>query len=255
MIWRAIGQSATGTSHTAARKGCEDAVKYTVLPDKGDGGTLVCCVSDGAGSALYAASASTFTAGKVLEFATHLHEHNEAITECHIYAMAEDIFYGLEQEAEAREASLDEFSCTMLGCIITGERAAFFQIGDGAIIRNDENGVYHTVWWPQNGEYHNTTSFLVEDSGFGNLRVSLIEEEVTEVALLTDGLQLLVLNTDSMSVHQPFFKGLFHHLRRADSLEQVSMLNEKLKDYLDSPQINERTDDDKTLFLATRLKS
>jgi hypothetical protein len=40
----------------------------------------------------------------------------------------------------------------------------------------------------------------------------------------------------------------------ADSADKTEMLNKRLAEYLDSTQINERTDDDKTLFLATRLK-
>jgi hypothetical protein len=77
---------------------------------------------------------------------------------------------------------------------------------------------------------------------------------VDEVAIFTDGLQMLALNMESRTVHQPFFSDLFRYLRMANDADKVSILNGKLATYLDSPGINGRTDDDKTLFLATRLE-
>jgi len=245
--------SVTGVSHLAIGKGCEDSICYRTLQDHNGNDVLVCGISDGAGSAQYAAFASAYTVEKVIESATHLLKHKDEVSEVHIYAMAEDIFYGLEQEAISNNVPLNEYSSTLLGCIITPNKAAFFQIGDGAIIRNDDSGYYTTLWWPQNGEYQNSTTFLTDDSTLTNLQIAIIDETITEVALFTDGLQLLTLNMNSLTVHQPFFTGLFHHLRMADDSEKINILNKKLAEYLDSKPINERTDDDKTLFLASRL--
>jgi hypothetical protein len=253
MTWKTIGQSVAGTSHTATGKPCEDAALYRILTDREGAEVLVCCVSDGAGSALYGGFAAGYTTEKVIACATHLTEHDEELTEGHIYAMAEDIYYGLQQEATACESALDEFSCTLLGCIITSSKSAFFQIGDGAIIRNNGSDTLATVWWPQNGEYHNTTSFLADDSSMSNLRVAIVDDPVDEVALFTDGLQLLALNTENMSVHKPFFDGFFYHLRLATNEETIKMLQARLGNYLNSKVINDRTDDDKTLVLATRI--
>jgi hypothetical protein len=255
MIWKAIGQSVAGTSHTAVGKGCEDAIQYRILQDEQGKEVLVCCISDGAGSALHAAHASSFATSQAVDYVTHLLAHNEEVTEGHIYAMAEDIYYSLEQEALSKDLPLNEYSATMLGCIVCDQKAAFFQVGDGAIIRNDESGFYSAIWWPQNGEYQNSTSFLVDDSSFSSLQVIIIEDKVTEVALFTDGLQMLALSMESQSAHQPFFTSLFPRLRLADDDNKIETLNRKLAEYLDSSQINERTDDDKTLFLATRLPS
>jgi len=86
-----------------------------------------------------------------------------------------------------------------------------------------------------------------------SLQVVVLQEKINEIALLTDGLQMLTLSMDNMTVHQPFFKGFFHHLRMADTSEKTELLDTLLAKYLDSTAINARTDDDKTLFLATRL--
>jgi hypothetical protein len=254
MIWKTIGQSIIGTSHVAAGKVCDDANRYTVLTDTDGKEILVAAICDGAGSAANAAFAANLTCEKVLEFASHLVAHREELTEAQLYAMAEDIYGALELEAANMESPLNEYSCTLLGCIITEDKAAFFQIGDGAIIRYNTNETYSTVWWPQNGEYHNSTSFLIDDPNLPDLRVVILDERIDELAIFTDGLQMLTLNMESQTVHAPFFTSLFRLLRMADSADKTEMLNKRLAEYLDSTQINERTDDDKTLFLATRLK-
>jgi len=254
MTWKAIGHSAVGTSHTANEKGCDDAVQYSVVKSGLTGETMICCASDGAGSAIYASLAADMATKYMADALAGLAEAGHRLVEADIYALAEELYDLLEGEALKQEVELNEFSCTLLGCYVTGGRAIFFQIGDGAIVRNDGAGNYAYLWWPHNGEYQNTTSFVVDDRNLQNLRVAILEEQVDEVAIFTDGLQLLALNTESETVHQPFFTDLFKYLRMADEADKVAVLNRKLAEYLDSRVINDRTDDDKTLFLATRLQ-
>ena len=253
MIWKAIGSSIAGTSHLAVNIPCEDAIQYKVMQDANGEEALICCVSDGAGSALYGGWASAFSAQKMVDGLSAIAEEGRPVTETDIYALAEDIYYGLLAESRRQKTALPEYSCTLLGCIITGQGSAFFQVGDGAIVRFDNEGFYAPVWWPDNGEYQNYTSFICDDPLMGKLKVQVTEAEVTEVAIFTDGLQMLALRTEDKTAHQPFFHDLFRYLRMANTPENITALNVRLAEYLDSPQINNRTDDDKTLFLATRL--
>jgi muconolactone delta-isomerase len=251
MMWKAIGQSVIGSSHIATGKGCEDAIAYEELNGK-NGSTLVCCISDGAGSAAHSGFAAQFAVSKASELIREIVLHEPELTEALIYTVAEGVYHGLEQQAAQQNVPMCEYACTLLGCIITEKTSAFFQVGDGAIIRNDHADGYCTIWWPQNGEYHNTTYFITDDNSFANLHILLTDTPVHEVALLTDGLQMLALNMESTSVHQPFFRDLFTFLRQADTDDKVAVLNRKLAEFLNSDRINLRTDDDKTLFLATR---
>jgi hypothetical protein len=70
--------------------------------------------------------------------------------------------------------------------------------------------------------------------------------------VLTDGLQMLSLVYASKQVHDPFFEPMFTVLRSAES-EALQQLDDQLHRFLDSPEVNNRTDDDKTLVLATRI--
>ena len=168
-------------------------------------------------------------------------------------SVAENIFDALANLAVERSVEINEFSCTFLGCVLLPEKSIFFQIGDGAIIRDDGSNGYAAIWWPQNGEYSNTTAFLIDDINFPNLKITTVNERINEVAIITDGLQHLTLNNETSSVHGPFFSDLFKWLRLATKAEEIDILNNKLEEFLSGLMINSRTDDDKTLFLATTL--
>ncbi len=251
--WRAIGQSVRGTSHVDSDKECEDAIEFSIFKDSGANDVLVCCVSDGAGSAKYAAVASEFATQMVVSKVEELMQKAQSVTEADIYTIAEEVYGGLVELSAAANEQIDEYSCTLLGCILLTDQSVFFQIGDGAIVRNDGDDFYTPVWWPQNGEYHNSTSFIADDENMPNLQVIVSDDVIDEVAIFTDGLQLLALKNDTQTAHQPFFVNLFNVLRTSNTSAQVVVLEEKLAQYLNSDAINERTDDDKTLFLATRL--
>ncbi len=253
MIWKNIGKSVIGTSHSNTGKPCEDALAFSIITDSVGEEVLVAIVSDGAGSANKAKEASELVTKKAIELFTEFIETDKSINEAAILALVETIYDELMQVATLAEESLSEYSCTFLGAVIYQSSAVFFQIGDGAIIRDDGNDCFSTIWWPHNGEYVNTTSFITDDNNFANLKITIISETINEIAILTDGLQHLSLNNETSTVYQPFFTGLFKWLRYANKAEEVEILNNKLEEYLCSGAINSRTDDDKTLFLATRI--
>src|SRR5208282_2256447 len=105
------------------------------------------------------------------------------------------------------------------------------------------------IFWPQSGEYANTTCFLTDPHYETEMAFFFEDERVDQVALFTDGLQMLALNYAEKTGHSPFFLPLFQKLADAPSSEE---LVEPLNRFLDSPRVNERTDDDKTLVLAVR---
>jgi hypothetical protein len=132
---------------------------------------------------------------------------------------------------------------------------ACLQIGDGVVVVADsEEQVYGHVFWPDRGEYANTTHFVTQDEALEHLRFASVRREIVEVALLTDGLQSIALNYQQQTAHQPFFGGLFAPLRTAEE-GWSSELSKSLMEFLSSPRVNEKTDDDKTLVLACRMKA
>jgi hypothetical protein len=157
----------------------------------------------------------------------------------------------LEQEARGRGQAPRQFAATLLLAVVGETAARFAQIGDGAIVVQDDGG-YRPVFWPKSHEYVNATNFLTDGDWKGATAFAGRDSRLDELALLTDGLQPLCLDYTAKAAYRPFFSPMFCPLREANS---GSDLLTDLRQFLDSPQVNERTDDDKTLILATRVPS
>ena len=113
------------------------------------------------------------------------------------------------------------------------------------------NTVTGVVFWPQSGEYANTTNFLTDDDFQRNLLCQVVNGRVHEVAMFSDGLERMILNFAERTVHNPFLSPLYEKLREvADSIQLI----DPPKTFLGSEQVNERTDDDKSLVLAARIE-
>ena len=157
----------------------------------------------------------------------------------------------LNFEAAQRQAGLRDLACTLLLAVVGDHSAAFAQIGDGAMVTcyGEE---YRPVFWPQAGEYANTTYFLTQDDFADHVEFVRFDERIDELAIFSDGLQRLALNIAGRMGHRPFFEPLFTRLRAAASGDD---LREPLRQFLESPRVAQRSDDDKTLILATRVTS
>ncbi|RXK87296.1 PP2C family serine/threonine-protein phosphatase [Filimonas effusa] len=254
MRWKAIGQSIKGTSHEQVNKCCEDALRFDLVMTPLDEEVLICCASDGAGSAKFAQAASSFTVETIVLLLSSCVKEGKIIDETRVRFILETVYDGLSEQANSNDVSKNEYSATCLGAVLFSDKAVFFQIGDGVMTREDSSGYYSAVFWPDNGEYLNDTRFLIDDINFPFLRFKLIEECINELSIVTDGLQGLILNQQAQSIHQPFYKDLFKWLRLASDRAHLQILDKKLTEFLNSWSVNQRTDDDKTLLLATRLQ-
>lgn len=157
----------------------------------------------------------------------------------------------LSLEACLRNLEVRDFACTLLTAVGSTDGAAFSQLGDGAIVTDDGDG-YQPIFWPQTGEYANTTNFLTGTGYEDEIVFRSVGHAVKDLALFTDGLQPLALHYASRTAHSPFFAPMFDSLRRTESFETLEV---QLNEFLCSGAVNERTDDDKTLVLASRFSA
>jgi hypothetical protein len=249
-MWKLLFQSAQGTAHERAGQPCQDSCLVR-LRRSGQGPVLVLAGADGAGSASHADVGARLACRGIMRLVlADLHdglpvEHVERDT---VLSWHERLRRDLQKEAEQRQLEWHQLASTLLLAVIGEQAAAFSQIGDGAIVLADGD-TYRTVFWPQNGEYANSTNFVTDEEFADNLAFELRTGPVDELALFTDGLQMLALNFADRTVHQPFFQPMFRKLRAADPGEG---LPRALRQFLRSPAVNQRSDDDKTLLLATR---
>lgn len=250
--WRWISASVKGTSHLASGTECQDNHSCAEVTTE-DGPILLAFASDGAGSARRSAVGSQMICdsmrSQVMQFFEdqgHVEEINARLVASWIEQFRDEVIL----EAESKGIPDREFACTILGAIVGPASAAFFQVGDGAIVYSlPTRNEYLLAFWPERGEYENTTCFATQADVLQHIQFALINDTVFEVALFSDGLQRLALSYQTREPHQPFFSGFFPMLRSTTSVDLPHM-NEQLAQFLDSPRVNGRTDDDKTLILA-----
>lgn len=249
--WHWVEATVTGVAHHAAAMPSQDACAVQCRNDAHGAAVLILAVADGAGSATHAEQGAelackTFLDQAVAWLAENVpHVWNADVGETWLRGVRS----ALQQHADASALPLRELACTLLGAVIAGECALFLQVGDGAIII-DAGDQYRTVFWPQGGEYPNET-FFVTDSDL-HWECAVLNAPITEVALLSDGLQALALHYQSRQAYQRFFAPLFARLRADAGSGYLPELTTALRNFLDSPAINQRTHDDKTLILAGR---
>jgi hypothetical protein len=161
--------------------------------------------------------------------------------------------------AVLEEMERRDYAATLLVALVDRTSGVFAQIGDGAIVFRNADGLLEPALWPQNGEYANTTWFVTDDEAADVVQVAHASE-VCDLALFTDGLQSLALRFASREVHPPFFEPMFQQVRAAARCDSnvaaddvpAPSLDERLAAFLGGDAVNARTDDDKTLVLATR---
>jgi hypothetical protein len=247
--WTYAGASVIGTSHLTSPAGvCQDAHICRYFPEKD---VMLCIASDGAGSALHSETGSRIVCdliSQAVEIAPPAILHTSDFAKSALFSIQE----ALQQEATLHEARLRDYACTLLAVIVGKEQVTFWQIGDGAIcFRLAGNDNYEYAFWPVKGEYANVTQFVTDANAQEELQFDSARLTVEEVAVFSDGLERLALNFKTEEVHQAFLKGLFPYLNRQPS-EHSQVIEEQIAGFLSSGRVNERTDDDKTLILASR---
>jgi len=255
--WRIAMASSTGTAHIATGQPCQDAHGHFETIDAAGEPVLVLAASDGAGSAERAEIGAILACDTFVRLAAAYLEQGgtvEAIGRPLAERWIAGILYRLELQTRQTRAALPDYACTLLAAVVGAKGATFLQIGDGAMVIADGDGWRH-VFWPQHGEFANTTTFITSDRAAQAMEFEARSAAVDEMALFTDGLESLVLHKASRSVHGPFFDSMFASVRKSAVAGVDEELSRQLDGYLSSPLINQRTDDDKTLILASRKRA
>ncbi|MCW5734755.1 MAG: protein phosphatase 2C domain-containing protein [Enhydrobacter sp.] len=249
--------SAAGTSHIAAEQRCQDAHFHVEATGPDGERTMVLAVSDGAGTAPLAevgAGLVCSTFGRLVAAYVGQGGRIENIRRPLVERWIAGLIYRLEMHAAHTGAALEDYACTLLAAAVGDRSAVFLQIGDGAIVQS-VGGSWRYVFWPQHGEFANTTNFITSTHRLEALEFDVASAPVEELALFTDGLENLVLKKATRAVHAPFFESMFPPVRRSRATGVDADLSRALNGYLSSAPVNDRTDDDKTLIMASRRQA
>ena len=231
--------SSIGTSHVAAAQPCQDAHFHVEATGPDGERTIVLAVSDGAGTAALAEVGATLacdTFGRLVAAYVGQGGRVESIGRPLVKRWIAGVVYRLQLHAEETGAAVEDYACTLLAAAVGEREAVFVQIGDGAIVLSAGEGWKH-VFWPQHGEFANTTNFITSAHRLEAPECKTFSEPVEEFALFTDVLENLVLQKAVKAVHAPFSDSIFPAVWRS------------------SAPVDDRTDGDKALVLASRRRT
>ncbi len=250
MTWRVAAASVVGTSHSATGAECQDRCLVQVENDPAKPLRLTIFVSDGAGSATHGGIGAELAIEAASEFvekccteASELTFNDNWAAEC-----IEAVRAKINAHATLNATMFSDYACTFLGFVASQFNTTLIQIGDGGIAIDIGAGLELPIT-PMIGEYTNMTNFVTDENVIDIMAVKLFSARPEKVAVFSDGIQRLALNMVTNTVYTPFFTPFFTVLATVTA-EQEDILQTKLEQFLQSPAVNERTDDDKTLVLA-----
>ncbi len=252
-IWRVAHASATGAAHIAQNTICQDRFSCRTLK-KTDEEVLIAAVADGAGSTSEGHRGAELACELfVAEAASFLDAQNASVKSLNADFGRHWISYFQQKiavVAQTDEKPVRDYASTFLGAIVGRSGAAFFQIGDGGIVvsASGEPGSYRFAVAPDESEYVNMTDFLTDEAAASRLKFEFFDEKIEDLILFSDGVFPVAVNYQNNQPHEPFLMPMIAPLKNGGA----NGLNEKLETFLASPKMNEKTDDDKTLILATR---
>jgi hypothetical protein len=248
--WKVLSASVAGASHSRGGLPCQDAAYGRVLP----GGLLVGAVADGAGSATFGDhGARTAVRAAVDALASYSLQLGPVASDAEwhrVLLAAMDIARAqVEASAAARRRASRELAATLIVFVAMPDLIVAVQVGDGAIVLRDEQGALHALTRPQSGEYINTTTFLVTPNALKSSQQVVWHGSYSDIAVFTDGLQMLALTMPNAVPHAGFFGPLFQFAREGKDAEPML---DQLETFLGSDRVGSKTDDDLTLMLAIR---
>jgi hypothetical protein len=247
--WRYASGQSTGSSHEKLGKPCQDRVACTTVDADA---TFIAVVADGAGTADLAhvgAEIAVTTVSSVAQLGVRAGrtDYPDILREAAALARQRLVEAALERKSQPRD-----LACTLLAVIIAPMGGGALQIGDGVIVIGEQPLAWRWVFWPQKGEYANSTFFLSDEKALAKAEVAALTDDVLDVALMSDGLEPLAMQFAARTTHEPFFRTVLAPLHTFAEHGRAPLLTEGLSTLLGSPGVRARTDDDATLVIATR---
>ncbi|CDM60027.1 protein phosphatase 2C domain-containing protein (plasmid) [Rhizobium sp. T136] len=168
--WRWAAARSIGTSHLKNGTPCQDYVCAKEFLTR-HGSVMAAVVSDGAGSASHAEFGSRTVCIGLLKscraflFDAALAELNEDVVWDWIDATRETI----NVKASFAKVRPRDFAATLVAVLVGEEASIVIHVGDGAaVIRRSGCDEWEVPYWPYQGEYASTTSFVTDDPHRGS---------------------------------------------------------------------------------------
>jgi sporulation protein YlmC with PRC-barrel domain len=240
-VWKVIGSSVVGNSHTKVGRGCDDSYGWRRTSQ-----SICLVVADGAGSEEHSAKGSHAAVTAVLDWAHRYSidlDEEKGLRRCF-----EEARSALKGVAERDHIPLHSLATTLGVAFVTNKAIKIGQIGDTIVVIRKTNGSYLTVKPPEKFEYVNEAVFLTSDIAFDYFREDAFDSnEVEAIAASTDGLRFKIASDlATYEPYVPFFEDLFAFTAKPNSKRDA------IEKFL--IEIEDQSGDDKTLLVAVRVE-
>jgi len=255
-FWRIAHASAIGQAHINQNTSCQDRFACQTVETTDEGEVLIAVVADGAGSTtdgqIGAQIACEIFTKEVSDFLSAKAASVKSLTADFGRLWISYFQQKIAEISLANKKELRDYASTFVGAVIGETCAVFYQVGDGGIVFSTSGDAksYRFAIAPVETEYVNVTEFVTDETAVESLRFELIEETVEDLILFSDGIYAVAVDYQNNQPHEPFLMPMIAPLRNGNGA--INGLNEKLENFLASAKINEKTDDDKTIILASR---
>ncbi len=251
MHWQAIGCSEIGSSHIKTGIPCQDFCDYKIISNNQ---VTIGAVSDGMGSAAHSDLGAKIAVQTTLNCLNQRDWLNNSINESQAQVFFEKLLKTVVTEiqtvAKKEGYSVRDMACTLLAFIATPNLLVAMQCGDGLIvIRPHSSQNYQLIFQPQKGEYANEYVPITSASAYQYMQVKVIAEPIDFICAATDGIERIsLIKSKQWKAYDQFFEPVETQIMRSPKTE----LEKKkiVSDWLKSDDINQRTDDDKTVLLC-----
>jgi serine/threonine protein phosphatase PrpC len=217
----------------------------------GDAPAFCAIVCDGAGSAAYGGQGASLTC-RILSVALRRHfcGRPDLPDDGQLWAWVDLARDAISAAAQRKGSNRRAFASTLVMLVVGVDGVLVGHIGDGAVVGREQDGLWRSLSWPDNGEYASTTYFVTDDPA-PKLRLSRFDGGMDAFALFSDGIEDLALDQKATIPHEPFFRTMIGPLDVAAEPGKNRRLSAALAQFLGSARVGERTDDDKSLILAS----
>ncbi|EKD08045.1 protein phosphatase 2C domain-containing protein [Limnospira fusiformis KN01] len=251
MPWQAIGCSEIGSSHIKTGTPCQDFCDYKIISNNQ---VTIGAVSDGMGSAAHSDLGAKIAVQTTLNCLNQRDWLNNSINESQAQVFFEKLLKTVVTEiqtvAKKEGYSVRDMACTLLAFIATPNLLVAMQCGDGLIvIRPHSSQNYHLIFQPQKGEYANEYVPITSASAYQYMQVKVIAEPIDFICAATDGIEhISLIKSKQWKAYDKFFEPVETQIMRSHKTEAEK--KNIVSDWLKSDDINQRTDDDKTVLLC-----
>lgn len=250
MGWSFARASVRGTSHQRAGTRLQDAAQCRIVSGPEGDERFYAIVADGAGSAEYGGEGAALVCRIIGQLCSrYLSSDAQLPSDDDIWTWVDEARDRIHIAASKREVQRRQFASTLVMVMASSSEILTAHVGDGAIVARSAAKDWCLLSAPQNGEYASTTFFVTDDPAPA-LRITRQSNAFDALAIFSDGIENLVLESATHAPSPAFFIPMVRPLDESSESGDLRSLSRGLSAFLDSERVNDRTDDDKTLVMA-----